>query len=115
MVVAPNLPVDVLLGTDLYEASVFKGGQVEHGLAGVQRRGKEQKKRKKQRWEDKELRGKEDNDETEDEANLVQEKTFGVETLHSQVEGQPEGELVVQRAVECQEGMTEDKEDGETK
>lgn len=47
MVVAPNLPVDVLLGTDLYEASVFKGGQVEHGLAGVQRRGKEQKKRKK--------------------------------------------------------------------
>lgn len=47
MVVAPNLPVDVLLGTDLYEASVFKGGKVEHGLVGVQRRGKEQKKRKK--------------------------------------------------------------------
>lgn len=44
----------------------------------------------------------------------MQEKTFGVETLYSQVEGQPEGELVVQRAVECQEGMTED-EDGETK
>ena len=46
VVVAPNLPVDVLLGTDLYEASVFKGGQVERGLAvltRVQRRGREQK------------------------------------------------------------------------
>ena len=84
MVVALNLPVDVLLGTDLYETSVLKEGQVQHGLImlmKVQRRGKEQMKREKQTWEDKkEPRGKDD-DETEDEANLVQEKTFGVEIL----------------------------------
>ena len=46
--------------------------------------------------------------------NLVQEKIFVVETLdNSLVEGQPEGESVVQRTVECQVGMTEDEEDGE--
>ena len=118
VVVAPNLPVDVLLGTDLYEASVFKGGQVERGLAVLtraQRRGREQKKREEQRWEDKkELRGKEDCGETKDEATTGNEETFRVETLDdSQVEGRSEGESVVQQAVECQEGMTEDEVDGE--
>ena len=29
------------------------------------------------------------------------------------MEGQPDGESVVQRSVECQEGMTEDEVDGE--
>ena len=55
--------------------------------------------------------GKEDSDETEDEANLLQEKIIVMETFdNSLVEGQPEGESVVQRAVECQVGMTEEED-----
>ena len=117
VVVAPNLPVDVLLGTDLHKASAFKEGQVGRGLAVLtraQRRGRGQKKREEQRWEDKkELKGKEDCDETK-QATIVQEETFRVETLDdSQVEGRSECESVAQRAVECQEKMTEDEADGE--
>ena len=96
VVVALNLPVDVLLGTDLYEASVFREGPVEQGLAVLTRaqcRGRKQERRKEQRREDKELRGKEDDDETETEASLVQGKSSSVETLDGgQVEGQPECE-----------------------
>ena len=47
VVVALNLPVDVLLGTDLYEALMFREGQVEQGLAVLTRaqcRGKEQER-----------------------------------------------------------------------
>ena len=117
VVVASNLPVDVLLGTDLYEAPVFREGQVEQGLAVLtraQRRGREQERREEQRREDKELRGKEDNDETETEASLVQGKSSSVETLDGgQVEGQPECESVEQRALECQPGKS-DEEDGVT-
>ena len=84
MVVALNLPVDVLLGTDLYETSVLKEGQVQHGLImlmKVQRRGKEQMKREKQTWEDKkEPRGKDD-DETEDEANWCKRRCLELKFL----------------------------------
>ena len=61
-----------------------------------------------------ELKGKEDSDETEDDGTMVEDETFRMETLDdSEVEGQPECESVVQRAVECQQGMTEDEEDSE--
>ena len=43
---------------------------------------------------------------------MGKEETFRVETLDdNQVEGRSEGESVVQQAVECQEGMTEDEVD----
>ena len=54
---------------------------------------RKQERRKEQGREDKELRGKEDDDETETEASLVQGKSSSVETLDGgQVEGQPECE-----------------------
>ena len=60
-------------------------------LTRVQHRGRKQERLEEQRREDKELRGKEDNDETGTEASLVEGINSSVETLDDvQVEGQPE-------------------------
>ena len=75
MVVTPNLLVDILLGTDIYEAEMPNPSQVKQGLAVLtraQRRGREQeiqlrpdcqsqamRNGSSQLWDDEEQRGKE--------------------------------------------------------